>query len=268
MTIDRITRLAARHPWIVGAKHFVLDRDVSAFVVRLVEEEAEQAVAVDPGAPMLAPSSARLPCCDVVILTGEGFLGGAVWALVRAAGSVLVAMLDEADMYGCGSYTPGGSINFSGGSSPDLERQSAALIAVSVMAMAVALINEPRVIRAHPEGSRQQRRAAQRGMGFAVDAWHRVSWDLSKETLAKISRDPDFHKVPLHWRRGHYRRAEPHFRGAHQRPDALRPEDRDLWWQWIEGQWVGHPAFGTKIAYHAPRISTGALARRRERLSA
>ena len=119
----------------------------------------------------------------------------------------------------------------------------------------VSLINEPRFVRIQPGGTRQQRRAAQRGGGMAVDAWHRVSWDIGKETFAKVSRDPSFHKMPLHYRRGHQRKAEEHFRGAYRRPDALRPEHREGWWQWIEGQWVGHPAFGLKKSVYAPRLS-------------
>ncbi|MEM8822066.1 MAG: hypothetical protein AAGF30_00500 [Pseudomonadota bacterium] len=135
---------------------------------------------------------------------------------------------------------------------------------VERFAYIVALINEPRVISQSAAGTRQQRRAAHRGMGFAVDAWTRVSWDISKSAVAKTARDPGFHNMPMHWRRGHFRRAEPHFKGAMQRPDAIRAEDRALWWQWIEGQWVGHPAFGVKKSVHAPRLTGTGVARRRD----
>jgi hypothetical protein len=133
---------------------------------------------------------------------------------------------------------------------------------IALLAYILSLINQPRILAKQPLLSRQSRRAAQRGGAKAVDAWHKVTFDLSRETAAKVTRDPDYHKVPLHWRRGHFRRALPHYRGAIQRLDAIRPEDRDLWWQWIEGQWVGHPAFGLKKSVHAPKLSTGKLARR------
>lgn len=133
---------------------------------------------------------------------------------------------------------------------------------IALLAYILSLINQPRILARSPLLPRQGRRAAQRGGAKAVDAWHRVTFDLSRETVAKVSRDPDYHKVPLHWRRGHYRRALPHYKGAVQRPDAIRPEERGMWWQWIEGQWVGHPAFGLKKSVHAPKLSTGQLARR------
>ena len=31
-----------------------------------------------------------------------------------------------------------------------------------------------------------------------------------------------------------------------------------LWYQWIEGFWSGHPAFGIKKAYHAPKMGDAA----------
>lgn len=133
---------------------------------------------------------------------------------------------------------------------------------IAACAFALSVINQPCVTKPEHLLSRQQRRAAQRDGKKCADKWTRVSWDLSAETAAKAARNPSFRKVPLHWRRGHYRIAEAHYKGAVQRPDAIRPEDRGLWWQWINPQWVGHPAFGVKRSIHAPKMTTKHLAER------
>lgn len=133
---------------------------------------------------------------------------------------------------------------------------------IAACAFVLSIINQPALVRTERLLTRQQRRAQARGGAKAADAWHRVTWDIGKETTAKISRDPDFHNVPLHWRRGHWRRAQKHYSGAVQRTDALRPEDRLGWWQWINGTWVGHPAFGIKRSVHAPRLSGQVVTRK------
>ena len=107
-------------------------------------------------------------------------------------------------------------------------------------------INTPRHVLTGLGGTRQARRSAHRGMGFAMDAWHRVSWDVSKPVNAKEPYDIHFHKLPLHFRRGHWRKgAEEH----HPR-SVLR---NNQWQTWIEGYWAGHPAFGFKKQYWTPK---------------
>ena len=107
-------------------------------------------------------------------------------------------------------------------------------------------INTPRHVVKNRGGTRQARRSAHMGMGFAVDAWHRVSWDVSKPVNAKEPYDTKFHKLPLHFRRGHWREgAEEHH------PKSIFRKGR--WQTWIEGYWAGHPAFGFKKQYWQPK---------------
>lgn len=118
----------------------------------------------------------------------------------------------------------------------------------------IQIINNPRFVIQQPAGKRQERRQAHRGMGKAVDAWHKISWDINKPVVAKMSRDETFHKMPLHYTRGHWRRAKDTDPKSVLRPNALNPEHRKIWWTWIEGFWSGHPAFGIKKSYHAPKM--------------
>lgn len=173
-------------------------------------------------------------------------------------GSVVYAINQRGPLH-LGSFTPGGSICLADElvrqlSNGELEKF---YMIVSAMAFILSIINQPRMLRRDPLVSRQQRRAAERSGISHSNCWHRVSWDISKETKDKVSQDPSYRKVALHWRRGHFRRAEPHYKEAIQRPDAIRKDEREMWWQWIEGQWVGHPAFGIKKSIHAPKLSTG-----------
>lgn len=173
-----------------------------------------------------------------------------------------VTILQPDGFMDVGYFAPSGQLSVKppkGGEFKDREGHDFSFT-VLLSAFLLSLINQPRIVRKAPLLSRQQRRAEQRGGNLAVDSWHRVTWDLSKETVAKASRDESFHKMPLHWRRGHFRRAESHFRNAVQRPDAIRPSEREGWWQWIDGLWVGHPAFGLKIGVHAPKMTSGRLA--------
>lgn len=203
----------------------------------------------------VVPSSARLPGNAVIL--AFPMVDDACIALRQKGDDVLVTSCNGEDVLCLGSYNPKSQLY---SVHPNFQSDPELCLEVVIAAFVVALINEPRVVSAKP--SAKKRMAAQRGMALAVGAWSRVSWDLSKETVAKVSSDPAFHKMPLHWCRGHYRRAEKHYAGAVQRPDAFRPEDRALWWQWIDGVWKGHPAFGVKRSVHAPVMSAGKLASR------
>ena len=133
----------------------------------------------------------------------------------------------------------------------------------ALIVMTLHVINQPRLVERGPAASRAKRMAARHwGFGKPVNAWHRVSWRIGDTVRAKIARDPGFHKMPLHFARGHWRRAEPHFGGATQLPNAIEPRLREGWWQWIEGCLKGHPCFGRKVSYHDPRISEKMIAKK------
>lgn len=247
MDISKIAQLAVSVPEaeLLRYQHFFIDEAILDFAWQVADDTR--------GDPF--PISSRLPGERIGIVVRSH-----LWLLFRSkdrriGNCVVLGVMDESGAHSyVGAWAPG-SRQFIAGEG--LKR------CVERFAYIISLLNEPRVVFRSAAGGRQQRRAVHRGMGFAVDAWTRVSWDISKPTVAKVTKDPGFHKAPMHWRRGHFRRAEAHFRGAMQRPDAIREEDRHLWWQWIEGQWVGHPAFGVKKSVHAPRLSASDIARRR-----
>lgn len=246
MDISKIAQMAASFPeWqLLSFQYFFVDEGLISFAFQVADDTR--------GDPF--PFSSCLPGDRIGIVAGNS-----LWLLFwlkdeRFRRRVALSTMNQSGAYKTVGWWYPGSREF--GAIDKLER------CVEKFAYIVALLNEPRVVLKSAAGNRQQRRQVHRGFGIAVDAWSRVSWDISKPTVAKVTRDPSFHKVPMHWRRGHFRRAEPHFKGAMQRPDAIREEDRCLWWQWIEGQWVGHPAFGVKKSVHAPKLSGRDIARR------
>ena len=122
---------------------------------------------------------------------------------------------------------------------------------VLTVAAACSILNQPGVTKKDPAGSRQERRAAKRSGSYASDAWHKITWNIGEEVKAKLTRDEPVRCMPLHYTRGHWRRAEEGWKNTTLRKDGL-------WYQWIEGFWSGHPAFGIKKAYHAPKMGDAA----------
>lgn len=150
-----------------------------------------------------------------------------------------------------GSYRPeveGGIYGPDGGSEDDRYLRATHVLTVAAMC---SILNQPSFTRREPAGSRQERRAAQRSGGYASDAWHRVTWNIGEEVKAKLTRDEPVRCMPLHYTRGHWRRGQEGWTKVTQRKDGL-------WYQWIEGYWSGHPAFGIKKSYHAPKIGDAA----------
>ncbi|MDO6477988.1 hypothetical protein Q4578_11170 [Shimia thalassica] len=122
--------------------------------------------------------------------------------------------------------------------------------------MMLTLINSPKLVEICGNGLRQERRQASRSTRIAVDAWHKVSW----RTAARYSRssEPAFDgpKKPLHYRRGHLRKALEHHSKAF--PTKLTETG---WGQWIDGQWVGHPSLGIKRSKYSPKLDQQGLQR-------
>lgn len=248
---------AMLYPDLRDAQHFVVPKEIDSFATEIASASLEET-----GSNELRMSTSAMLPTPWMTLFVENY--GLLELKERADGFISVALFGaNAENYAIlGAYLPGGPVKRFKHCFLSNEETKLALGTVVSAAFILAVINEPRVVTKTPAGCRQQRRGMQRGFGFAVNAVTRVSWDLSKPTKAKQSRDPDFHCVPLHFRRGHFRRAEQHYIGAMRRPDAIRPEDRQGWWQWIEATLVGHPSFGTRRSVHAPYMSSGKLASR------
>jgi len=121
------------------------------------------------------------------------------------------------------------------------------------LAASLAVMNNPRHVTFVPAANRAKRKLAHRGMGTAMDAMHRVAWDVDKPVKAKTPHDETFHKMPYHYRRGYWRKCDKDNPRAERRLQAPRYRDRFLWWMWIDGYWAGHPMFGIKKQYWQPR---------------
>lgn len=128
------------------------------------------------------------------------------------------------------------------------EAQAMRAAQVLTVAAVCSVINQPGFLKREPAGSRQERRAAQRSGGYTPDAWQRITWNIGEQTKAKLTRDEPVRCMPLHYTRGHWRKAQEGWKNAEKRKDGG-------WYQWIEGYWSGHPAFGIKKSYHAPKMA-------------
>jgi hypothetical protein len=114
-------------------------------------------------------------------------------------------------------------------------------------AASLTLINTPRLITRVLAGTRQSRRAIGRRTGAEADQWHRIEWDLTKPQMRAGEKMGTGWHMPLHYTRGHWRQNDKAKNNAHVRADGRT-------YQWIEGYWSGHPAYGIKRAVYAPRL--------------
>jgi len=147
-----------------------------------------------------------------------------------------------------GLYTPGvaGGLQVQmSGDEQVLAHRASQVLTVAAMC---SVINQPGFLKKEPAGSRQERRAATRAGGYAPEAWQRITWNIGEHVKAKLSREDGARCMPLHYTRGHWRKAEEGWKNSERRKDGL-------WYQWIEGYWSGHPAFGIKRSFHAPRMA-------------
>ena len=108
------------------------------------------------------------------------------------------------------------------------------------------LINNPRFIVSEAAGTRSQRKQMKREQNIPLEAWHKISWNVDETTVVINEKDGGGWRMPLHYTRGHPRKAEPHHMNIMYKDG--KP------YKWIEGFWSGHPAFGIKKGYHAPTL--------------
>lgn len=111
----------------------------------------------------------------------------------------------------------------------------------------ISLINQPRFVVQSAAGTRQSRKQAFRGHGISTGAWHKIQWNLGEPVKAKSDSDRGGWRMPLHYTRGHWRKAQDHW------DDVVIRKDNQPY-KWIDGFWSGHPAYGVKKSYHAPKL--------------
>jgi len=133
---------------------------------------------------------------------------------------------------------------------PDLDNDREQSLMASIM-MTVgtifSLINQPRFVVRSTTGTRQLRKQMHRGHGISMDAWHKIEWNINEPVKSKEDSDKGGWRMPLHYTRGHWRTAQDHWDDVVIRKDG-KP------YKWIEGFWSGHPAYGVKKSYHAPKL--------------
>ena len=120
--------------------------------------------------------------------------------------------------------------------------------AVMSVSLIVSLINQPRFVVRGTAGTRQLRKQIHRGHGISMNAWNKISWNIKEPVKAKDDDDgKGGWRMPLHYTRGHWRKAQDHW------DDVVIRRDGNPY-KWIDGFWSGHPAYGVKKSYHAPKL--------------
>jgi len=115
------------------------------------------------------------------------------------------------------------------------------------IAGAFELINNPKFVISKAAGTRAQRKQMKREQDIPLEAWHQIAWNVDDDTIEVNEVDRGGWHMPLHYTRGHTRKAEPHHKNVMYKDG--KP------YKWIHGFWSGHPAYGIKKGYHAPKIT-------------
>lgn len=119
--------------------------------------------------------------------------------------------------------------------------------AIMSISLILSLINQPRFVVRGSTGTRQLKKQMHRGHGISMNAWHKIEWNINEPVKAKDDSDRGGWRMPLHYTRGHWRKGQDHWDDVVIRNDG-QP------YKWIEGFWSGHPAYGVKKSYHAPKL--------------
>ena len=126
-------------------------------------------------------------------------------------------------------------------------RQTDCTNIILLSAFVCDIINQPRFVIRSPAATRQQRKFMMRARKISTDAWHKIEWNIAEPVYAPNEPKDVGWNMPLHYKRGHWRKAEAHWDDVVIRKDG-KP------YKWIEGYWAGHPAYGIKKSYHAPKL--------------
>lgn len=118
-----------------------------------------------------------------------------------------------------------------------------------IVAALLATINQPRfVVQGKRDISLVKRQSFKKAAGrFIPDSWNMVTWNVDKPVKAKDNEEGNGARLPLHFRRGHWRVGEKGWKNTRW------SETRNRWEQYIHGYEAGHPAFGVKKSYHLPK---------------
>lgn len=118
-----------------------------------------------------------------------------------------------------------------------------------MVAAMLQTINQPRYVRrSQRDISQIKRQRIKNSLGrYIPDAWNMISWNIDAPVISKTSEEGTGSRQGLHYRRGHWRKAESHWAGAGWSETRLR------WETYIHGYEAGHPKYGVLKSYHVPR---------------
>lgn len=231
------------------AQHFEVDYGIYIAAGRFVWELTE-------GSELFVDSIAVPPANPATFRLGDE---NSIF-LMRSAGQVVIVTQIGANgaIYREFRWQPGTNrINTRSTFEPQTEEVQFQLHLTALsLSMMLSLINSPKLVELTGRGQRQERRAANKSLRLPVKAWYKVVWRTAAgRKVAATDNDEYGAKMPLHYRRGHLRTAQSHFAAAFE--TTLTDTG---WAQWIDGRWVGNPAFGVKKAVHAPVLDRHGLA--------
>jgi len=118
-----------------------------------------------------------------------------------------------------------------------------------IVCAALDTLNQPRLVvqKPMPLNFLQKQNFRKSTGSFAPEAWNMVSWNVEEPVVARTYEEGRGGRQALHFRRGHWRKAEEHHKNAQW------SEKRNRWEKWIAGYTAGDTAFGVKKNYHLPR---------------
>ena len=122
-----------------------------------------------------------------------------------------------------------------------------------LMSISIILTNQE-IITESAAGMRQQRKAAAKRHKIKPDRWSKICWNVQEPARQSDKNSDQIIRQPLHFTRGHWRKALESHPKSVQRPSAINEQNRLLWWTWIDGYWSGHPAYGFKKSVYQPEI--------------
>jgi hypothetical protein len=204
------------------------------------------------------PLGAVLPAkrCILFFEKPNGLNSFAVF-LAQEASRVAVWLIGIQGVQPLASFEAGGSGIEHAIPTAEIECKGSFAAQIGIIAYSLALIGQPRHVRQDKLSRDDARRAGRAlrhwGFGRAAQVWTRISWNIGADVVAKLSRDPSFHPMPLHFRRAHWRMAEAHWLDAVWLDGVSAPRGAG-WYIRVPETWPGHPAFGIKTSYHAPKM--------------
>lgn len=234
-----------------GCHHFHIGRSVLSVARAMAVHEIN--ASTKAGRAIVFPVISRLPASKLV-LTCQGDEGRVTVCILEESddGSVWAIACAPEGFQTIGGYLPGSDFHEIAGR---VRGVAGVVEALLITAMAMSLINEPRIVECSPaaglDWTRQHRKRVQAVTGQAAMAFSTVRWKIGRRTQAIGNcLTEEGHPKALHWCRAHWRRAQ---EGQPKAEWVNIPRKGGWgWYCWAADCWKGHPNFGIKLQRHEP----------------